>query len=57
MTAVRAVFRMSTLAAAIENRFPVGQWLLLSDYGELARRNMVVSCKRLENGSLSIRRS
>jgi membrane-associated phospholipid phosphatase len=43
MTAIRAVFRMSTLAVTSENRFQVGQWLLLSDYGELARHNMAVS--------------
>src|ERR1700732_3285039 len=32
---------MLTLTATNENRFQIGQWLLLSDYGELARRNMV----------------
>jgi membrane-associated phospholipid phosphatase len=34
---------MSTSAAATENRVRIGQWLLLSDYGELARRNMATS--------------
>jgi membrane-associated phospholipid phosphatase len=34
---------MSTLATTNENRLQIGQWLLLSDYGGLARRNMVVS--------------
>ena len=34
---------MLTLTATNENRFQIGQWLLLSDYGELARRNMVTS--------------
>jgi membrane-associated phospholipid phosphatase len=34
---------MSTLTATNKNRFQIGPWLLLSDYGELARRNMVIS--------------
>jgi len=43
MTAIRAVFRMSTLTAANKNRFHIGAWLLLTDYGESARRNMATS--------------
>lgn len=34
---------MLTPAVTSENRFQIGRWLLLSDYGELARRNMVIS--------------
>jgi membrane-associated phospholipid phosphatase len=34
---------MSTVAARNENKFPIGQWLLFSDFGETARRHMVVS--------------
>ena len=34
---------MLTLPAMGENRFHIGQWLLLSDYGELARRYMLTS--------------
>jgi len=43
MTAKRAVFSMSTVAATVGNKFHIGQWLLLSDYGEPARRYTVVS--------------
>jgi len=34
---------MSTVTARTENKFEIGQWLLLSDYGEPARRHMAVS--------------
>src|SRR5262249_34460760 len=40
---IRPMSSMSTLAASNENRFHFGRWLLFSDYGELARRNMAVS--------------
>jgi membrane-associated phospholipid phosphatase len=43
MTTFRAVFPMLTLTATNGNRFRVGQWLLLSDYGDLARRHMIAS--------------
>jgi len=39
----RAVSRMSTVTTKAENKFQIGQWLLLSDYGEPARRYMAVS--------------
>jgi membrane-associated phospholipid phosphatase len=43
MTVMRAVFRMWAVAARVGNKFQIGRWLLLSDYGERARRYMAVS--------------
>jgi membrane-associated phospholipid phosphatase len=43
ITATRAVFSMSIVTTRDASKFQIGQWLLLSDYGEPASRYMVVS--------------